>query len=229
MRVLATVAFLIVCPLLEVRAEVREVDWPRGVRFSASEKKEVIALAKAMGVHDPVKVSMGVVLILGDRFVTVDGRVTVDGPERRWARARMFRENWRGPGDAPPPELRRHRVGRWISMGEGEVVSEWRIQDGSWFVDLSLGPDVSYDDAQRIVLALRHGTFTNRLPERLINGAMVRPSFQLDNRGQASSIQRDGAQAYKVSYWVGDYSGYTLSISLSEGKVLLLAVSVFEV
>ena len=90
----------------------RRIEWPPRAEFPASDRREVLALAKEMGVDDRVKVTMGIVAIRGDRFVDVQGRVTVNGHERSWMRARMFRDNWRGPDDAPAPEFRTHRVGR---------------------------------------------------------------------------------------------------------------------
>lgn len=228
-RTLTLAAMLACSTWVSAQTDTRSVEWPRGVRISRSEKQEILALAKVMGVADPVKVSVGAVLAFGRRSLTVDGRVYVNGPQRSWARARMFRENWRAPADAQPPDLRRHRVRHWIPMGEGEQVSQWRIEDGSWFVDLLLDPDVPYADAQRIVLAIRHGTLVNRLPEVSNNGAMVRPPVQLDNRGQVSSIRRDGPESFEVSYWLGDYLEYAMKVRLSEGQVLLLSVSVSEV
>ena len=199
------------------------VEWPQGVRISQSERQEILALAKIMGVAEPVKVSIGVVLALGDRFVTVDGRVSSNGPQRSWATARMFRENWRDPDNAPAPEQRTHRVGRWISMGDGEHVSLWRME-AAWFVEVTLDAGVSYTDAQRIVLALRRGTFATRpdnpppccVPERFEPSA-------------GTTIQRTGNDRYSLRWPTSDYTGYVIEVVVSGANIELISISFYEI
>ena len=63
------------------------------------------------------------------------------------------------------PRFSRRREGRWIgSRAELSVEESWRISDGSWFIDLRLGPGVPYGDAERIILAIRRRALVNRVP-----------------------------------------------------------------
>src|SRR2546422_578494 len=231
MQMVTGVLLAIFCLAPSAWAESHRVEWPRGVKFPVAEKQEVLALAKEMGVDDPAKVWIGVVPILGDRFVTVDGRVSVKGHERRWITARIFRDNWRGPDDAPPPELRTHRVGRWISMGESETILQWRIQDGRWFVDVPLCGGVTYEDAGRIVLAIRRGTLLDRRSERPVNGASSRSPLPRVDGGRVTSIEREGSlsREYRVWYSGKNLSGYILHVRISEDQLELLTLSSFEV
>jgi hypothetical protein len=130
-------------------AQSAEIRWTPRFKFSASDKRDVVALAKLMGVHDPESVDAN----LRDdccRIVAVKGRVVENGPERRWARALMIRNNWREYARESLPKDRL-RQGRWIADGSPQVFVGWRVRDGAWFVDVGLGtdrPSIPYRDAE---------------------------------------------------------------------------------
>jgi hypothetical protein len=100
-----------------------------------------------MGITDAATVESGRVMILGDRYVVVEGRRIETDHERRWSRAYMFRDNWREYEEFPA-ELRTARVGRWVAKGPrksndsgvSEMVSglsTWASQSkGSWSTQL---------------------------------------------------------------------------------------------
>jgi len=149
-------------------AQTTGIRWPRDVKVPASEKRDIVALAKLMGVHDPESVD---VHRRDDccRIVAVQGRAVENGPERRWSVALMIRNNWREYAGAAALGDRL-RMGRWIADDSPmQVWAEWRVRDGEWFVDVGRGldrPSVPYADAELIVLALHRGTIVNNVAGR---------------------------------------------------------------
>lgn len=152
-----------------VSAQANKIEWKRSYKWSASDKKEVVALAKLMGVDDPAIVEAN---YRDDccRIAWVTGRVVETGPERRWKEARMIRDTWTEteiwPNEKPL------RVGHWIADGSPTTTAEWRVRDGGWFVDigdsnLGVPPGTPYRETELIVLALRDGKFVNKAPEAL--------------------------------------------------------------
>ena len=140
------------------------IKWTRNLKFSDSDKRDILALAKLMGVSDPESVGAN----LRDdccRIVSVKSRIVENGPERRWMQALMIRANWREHGAARLGEDKL-RVGQWIADGPPQVFAGWRVRDGDWFVDVGEelnSPSVPYRDAELIVLALHRGTIVNRI------------------------------------------------------------------
>lgn len=178
-----------------------------------------------MGVSSPEKVSAGVVLILGDRLLTVHGRTTVDGHRRTQKQANVFRENWRGPDGAPPPELRKHRVGHWISMGDGEEIVTSTVTGGGRTVEVSNMLRVTVDDAERIVAAILGGTFVDGtgFPE-----VTTRALAGLTS-GRRVSVQSFEEASSSVQWFTGDYHGTNLKVRFVDGVVTILEVLQFMV
>ena len=78
-----------------------------------------------------------------------------------------------GP-DCPPATSRPdiHTRGNWIARtfdardgnpayGNPRRLVAWRLSDGDWHRDVALGPDVTYKDAETIVLAIRRRTLVD--------------------------------------------------------------------
>jgi hypothetical protein len=60
-----------------------------------------------------------------------------------------------------------HRRGNWIAVkfdardgnsayGNPRRLVGWRLRDGDWHRDVAIGPDVTYEDAEALVLGIRH-------------------------------------------------------------------------
>ena len=206
-------------------AQTSQIEWP--AKFPSSEEREVLGLAKAMGIDDPAKVSLGVVLILGDRFLIVDSRVSVNGHERTWISARMFRDNW-ARTDPLPPELTKHRVGRWISLGDSERETRWRIQDGNWFIDITLDERIAYEDAATIVRAVRRRTLIDRLSEGGPESKRVLP--KLDAKRVAAIEAVDLIPGiFKVTVGREQYDFYEVFVRIVEDRVEVVKVLTWEV
>jgi len=193
-------------------AQSSNITWPAGM--PDKEKPEVLALIKLMGVDDPEKVSFGRVMILGDRYLLAESRPHVDGHERSWLRAYVFRSDWRGPDDAPPLEDRKPRVGRWIALGKAQRVVRWHIQDGGWLIDPSTDGNVPYDVAERIVLAVHRRTLVERRPDllRRLRGLLLSPDLPSFDQYRAWQIRPDSMNQYRVTIWMTDSQGYELTV-----------------
>jgi hypothetical protein len=64
------------------------------------------------------------------------------------------------------PGAKAPRVGLWVAESAGLTRREVRrVHDGSWSVELSLGPGVPLTVATRIIAAIRRGTLENGIPE----------------------------------------------------------------
>jgi len=187
-----------------VSAQNADIKWPKRVTFSASDKREIIALAKLMGVESPASVGANV---RDDccRIVFVTSQIIENGKERSWMDASMIRDNWREY--AARSQKNGLRVGHWIADDSPpQHWSEWRIRDGSWFVDVARGkdrPSVSYHDAELIVLALHNGNVVNKIPERAYNGERYQPSIPKLKEGfeyTLSHFREESASEYMMSF-----------------------------
>jgi hypothetical protein len=179
-RAARAIMFVTVCFCASVSAQNAEIEWAASLNWSAADKREIIALAKLLGVGDPASVDVN----LRDdccRIASVTSRVVENGPERRWSRALMVRDSWREYFDE-----RRHenalRVGHWIADGPTTVFADWRVRDGAWFVDVADGndgapPGPPYRDAELIVLSLHRGTVVNKIAETTLKGRRFQPSI----------------------------------------------------
>jgi hypothetical protein len=60
------------------------------------------------------------------------------------------------------------RVGRWFAYSSGlETRREWRIEEDQRVKYVPFGDGVSYEDAELIILAIKHRQLVNRLPENV--------------------------------------------------------------
>lgn len=185
-------------------AQTTGIKWPRDVKISASDKRDIVALAKLMGVHDPASVD---VHLRDDccRIAAVQGRAVANGPERRWSVALMIRNNWReSAGSAPLGD--RLRKGRWIADDSPvQVWAEWRVRDGDWFVDVGRDgdrPSGPYADAELIVHALHRG--------EIVNGIAGQPSIPTLVEGRSYMLIKDppwrsNASGSNFEIWVGNH------------------------
>ena len=83
----------------EAQSDTTRIDWPKGM--SASDKRDVLALASRMGIAEPARVEFNRVLILGNRFLRVKSRALEDGHELRWNEVTMIRDSWQEYDDLP--------------------------------------------------------------------------------------------------------------------------------
>ena len=227
----------------EAQNGTTRIDWPKGM--SASDKRDVLALASRMGIAEPARVEFSRVLILGNRFLRVKSRALEDGHELRWNEVTMMRDSWQEYDDLPA-ERRTAQVGRWFAVGEKETMGKWRIRDGRWSIDIYSDPGVPYEAAERIVLAIRRRQLLNRQAVSFDLGVASQPRIpDLDPR-HIGSIRRqdlqllsffqytppdpaDSSSLYEVTYFTGDYTGLSLHVQIIGDDVELFGVGPFEI
>ena len=60
------------------------------------------------------------------------------------------------------------RVGRWLAYKtELDTRREWKIEEDQWVKYVAFGDGVSYDDAELIILAIKHRQLVNQLAGNL--------------------------------------------------------------
>ncbi|HUK35963.1 MAG TPA: hypothetical protein VLV86_18730, partial [Vicinamibacterales bacterium] len=176
-RVRSVVACLALVALAgEAGGQTRTIKWPKAL--SASDRRDVLTLAKQMGIDDPARVALQRVLILGDRYLSIESAEVENGHEISWTRAFLARLDWHEYDDWPPEDRSTH-VGRWFAKGPAERETKWRIRDGAWRLDVGFLPDESipFEDAERVILAIRGGRLLNRQPERTSSDVTSQPSI----------------------------------------------------
>jgi hypothetical protein len=112
-------------------------------------------------------------------------------------------------------------VGRWrASKLDLTSRQAWRIEDHDWHLDVSTDPKVPYQDAERIVLAIRRGQLINRLPTSIgplkLSGAM--PDIDLDGDTYISSYKSE-VGTYEVR--TGRAVGLVLRVKVLDSAVEL--------
>ena len=149
-------------------AQDREVVWNLSIQMTERDRRDVIDLAAQLGIRTPSR-------IVDNRspcpLVSVSSQPVVEG-NRVTTTVLAMR-----PYTAPDCNLATsgpniHRRGNWIAIqfdapdgnpayGNPRRSVAWRLRDGDWSRDVTLGPDVTYEEAQTIVLAIRRRTLVD--------------------------------------------------------------------
>jgi hypothetical protein len=144
-------------------AQALEVVWSVSFELTERDKRDILALAADLGLRTPAKV-------VDDRsscrLVSVSSLPVVEGNRVTTTGLSMWpRSGTECSSAASDPSS--YRRGNWIarkfdgvngspSFSNPRRQVAWRVRDGDWHRDLTLGPDVTYEDAQTIVRAIRH-------------------------------------------------------------------------
>jgi hypothetical protein len=177
----------LICWASIAHAQNAPLDWPS--ELTSDDRRDVLALAKQMGIDDPVSVQLSL-LMFGHRNLSVESRPGELGLEVHSIRAVMFRDDWLGYQNDPPVGAGPYQVGRWTSIGRPEALIRWRIYDGDWFTDVQLGSPDAYDDGRMIVMAFRQRTLVNRQPEQVENGVRSQPPIPRIDLPRVGAISR---------------------------------------
>jgi hypothetical protein len=149
-------------------AQGRGVVWNVSVQLTERDKRDIIDLAAERGIRRPSRV-------VDDRspcpLVRVSSQPVVEGNRVTTTVLAM------GPLSGPecssvPPGRNIHRRGNWIfrqfdapdgnpANGNPSRHVRWRLHDGEWQHDVTLDPDVTYEEAKAIVLAIRRRTLVD--------------------------------------------------------------------
>jgi hypothetical protein len=142
-------------------AQSVEVKWTLRQPLSEGDQQAILALAARVGIRNPS--AAGDVVIASCRTISVASRPRVEG--YRVTTDSVMVSQRTGDGCQPiPPGLPVYESGNWIvfqsarNPGRAEL---FRISDGDWHIDVHLQPGISYDDVEKVILALRRRTFVD--------------------------------------------------------------------
>lgn len=197
-----------------------EVQWDASVVVQASEREQVLALARQVGVDRPARV-LAVAAPGRDRCpsILVQSARTRFLHEVSWSEVELSREAVEegcvlGALMAGAP-----RVGRFATWDRAEPRVHWLVEDGSWSLELTPQPAVSFEIAEQIVLAFHRGTV---IDQRNASSASQAPSVA------AIADQIEAISAFPSQYTVHmrlvTGGGWMASVLLDDGKVVLFSL-----
>src|SRR5882762_5765028 len=181
------------------------------------------SMRAAFGIPNAARIEGRFPQYVGCPVVILESPVTIDGNRRSWLELTVRRTGRDTGGHhcevyATSDDTVKH-AGRWVaSSAERIEQTVWRVTDGDWHVDVTLGTGVSYDSAALIVQAVRHRTLVNQIP------AVLRRMFG-DTLPvvDASDIQTIAKSRRSPGYEVttGHAGGLVLYVSFDAGQVLV--------
>jgi hypothetical protein len=207
-------------------------DW-RYVGFPTADSVAIKNVASQAGVRTPYSFAAPFVQIVGCPTLSVVSDTLIEGDRRSWTELSVYRTGrdtgghrcavYREDGDTL------WQWQGWVASSAGrEERSTWRIHDGSWYLDVRLGPGVTYQDATTIVRAVRHQELVDLRPAGLrripiwLRGALrdTLPTLDADSILSITTAKdRDGG-THDVDIGAPAF-GYSLSVSIADGKVLV--------
>jgi hypothetical protein len=142
--------------------QAQQIEWHDERSFTGADRNAIPALAKIMGLQDPKRVYQGQFIPSLCPYVMVESTYSESGNLRTYLQLMIYRKDWKKC--VKPDGTRSKRVGRWFANGTDlETRREWRIEEGQWVRYVPFGDGVSYEDAELIILAIRHHQVVNQL------------------------------------------------------------------
>ena len=141
--------------------QVEQIEWHDERSFTEADRDAIPALAKTMGLQNPKRVYQGESVPDFCPYAFVESSSSESGHLRSYLQLMLHRRDWKCDR---PSGTKRKRVGRWSAYStELELRREWRIQEDQWVKYVPFGNGVSYEDAELILLAIKHHQLVNRL------------------------------------------------------------------
>jgi len=234
--VLVGLSVTILSLVAEASPDNRFVEWAADgasigtlhLTLSRSDKRDITALAAAMGLADPARVELDAYVPGLCTFVRVRSMAVEEDNRRSWLELRMRPRRWRACNQ-PEPGATTRRVGRWIATSSDlSTEQRWRIRDGAdWSVDVELDDREMYHDAEFIVKAIRRNALLNRVPPidlPALGSQIVRPLPEVAAT-DTSSIRRDAKMPGGYVVAVGRRAGQILYVRVVNGTVEVYELS----
>ena len=150
------------CFVNAANAQGVEVAWTLQQPLSADDQRAILALAARVGIRNPAAAG-DFTPVMPSRTISVAARPRVEG--YRVTTDIVIVSQRAGNGGQPvPPGFTVHESGNWVVTQSARNPSRaelLRIRDGDWFIDVNLPSSISYDDAERVILALRRRTYVD--------------------------------------------------------------------
>ena len=145
-----------------VDAQRAAIDWYVPSTVDPRDRDAILEVARRVGITDPRSVWTAVPAKCTS--VEVESTPIVDGNRVRSSIVGVRR--LRGPECSSARGGRRVvQQGNWVAF-VGDLNpwhrERWRVRDGTWHIDITMGADVPYEDAVSIVLAIRRRQLVDR-------------------------------------------------------------------
>jgi hypothetical protein len=205
-----------------------EAEWQRSDGFSRADRRQILELASAAGLADVRNVYKAWHRPLEHFHAVVESEKTVAGGQVTWREVVVCGAEDRDHCERLASGTTLRQSGAWTTAGVIDKEERRRITDGTWHVDVALGPEVTVDVAERIVLAFRRSTVVNRSksPDVIVrfDWATIRTEVF-----PWVSIQRDSKNpgGYVVSM-AGDGHGKEVTVRLAGEQVEVHDMSFWE-
>jgi len=192
--------------------------WSVPADVTAADRRDILRLAGQLEIHDPELVST---FSAGCLAVRVLSRPAVEGNRvlSHWVLIRRASGAGCGPVASGQPVK---RVGNWLTGAMvGMPIERWRVRDGGWHVDVHLGKDVPYGDAEIIVRAIRRRDLIDQRgsDNRATALSTIDPAAiaSIERPHQGVGTPPSPAREYEVR--TGEKHGDSLLIRIVEGRV----------
>ena len=155
--------FLFGFPTAAHDQQAEQIEWHDRGSFTEADRNAIPALAKMMSLQNPKRVYQGQYLPDLCPYVMVESTYSESEHLRTYLQLMVHRKDWKC---MRPAGTRSKRAGRWSAYTtELEKRREWRIPEDQWVKYVPFGDGVSCEDAELIVLAIKHRQLVNRLAE----------------------------------------------------------------
>ena len=144
-----------------------KVEWHYKKFFTEADRSAIPALAKMIGIRDPKRVFHCKSIPGSCPFAIIESTYSESGHLRTYLQLIFYRDDWRKC--VRPVSGESKRVGRWFADSTGlKTRREWKIEEDHWVKYVPFGDGVSYEDAEIIILAIKHRQVVNRSPEKIL-------------------------------------------------------------
>jgi hypothetical protein len=141
-----------------------QIEWHNDRSFTEADRNAIPALAKMMGLRTPKRVFQGEYLPSLCPYAMVESAYSESGHLRTYLQLTVHRKDWK----CRPEGTKSRRVGRWLAYStELDTRREWKIEENQWVRYVAFGDGVSYEDAELIILAIKHRQLVNQLAGNL--------------------------------------------------------------
>jgi hypothetical protein len=202
-------------PFVADAQQAEQIEWQDERRFfSDADRNAIPALAKVLGLLNPKRVYQGQYLPDLCPYAMVESASSESDHLRTYLQLTVHRKDWK----CMRAGTKSKRVGRWLAYKtELDTRREWKIEEDQWVKYVPFGEGVSYDDAELIILAIKHRQLVNQLA-----GNLQVPTI---DPGDITSIQvkANATRTFEVFSSKGG-SGEIYSITINDHNVELREV-----
>ena len=212
---LLSVQVLASFPAAAYAQQADQIEWQGQGSFTEADRIAIPALAKIMGLKNPKRVYQGQYLPDLCPYVMVESTYAENEHLRTYLQMMVHRKDW---NCMRPAGTRSKRAGRWSAYtSEIEKRREWKIQEDQWVKYVPFGDGVSYEDAELIVLAIKHHQLANRLAQ---NGAPLQAPAIDPAEITSIQVKSNAVRTFEVGCSTGG-SGDIYVITINDHSVEL--------